>query len=161
MQKTTPISDRFFMGGHSSLLGELRGPSALLGFRRRGVGPSDLRRQPGNETHGSDETKSSLKRDTLGGDLAASAFADFSFDLPLRFCRDYGIHGHSFVCGGNLVALTGENREPFSFRRFFSDFRCCTGAGLVIPTKLFRLEVSSLPSFLSLDSWIWFRRWLA
>lgn len=138
----TPTSDRFFMGGHSSLLGELRGPSALLGFRTRGVGPSELRRPSAAKTEKSDgEVNIVPKRDTLGGDLAISGFADFSFDLPVRVLKEYGIHAHTFACTGNLVPLTGEPPQEWSLKRFLSGFRVSTGAGIVIPTKLFRLEV--------------------
>lgn len=139
--RPTPISDRFYMGGHSSLLGELRGPSALLGFRTRGVGPSELRRPVPQTDKGDGEVVAVVRKDTLGGDLAVSGFADFSFDLPLRFLKEYGIHAHSFVCAGNLLPLTGENSSPWSLKNFLSGFRVSTGAGIVIPTKLFRLEV--------------------
>jgi outer membrane protein insertion porin family len=145
--KPTPISDRFYMGGHSSLLGELKGPSALLGFRTRGVGPNELRRPAFSQTDkGDGEVNAAPKRDTLGGDLAVSGFADFSFDLPMRFLKDYGIHAHSFVCAGNLIPLTGDNTSQWSLRNFLSQFRVSSGAGIVIPTKLFRLEVC-LPSY--------------
>ncbi|CAK9863817.1 unnamed protein product [Sphagnum jensenii] len=142
--KATPISDRFFMGGHTSLLGELKGPSSLLGFRTRGVGPSEFRRSTSVKTTeiGEGEKVALPKRDTLGGDLAVSGFADFSFDLPLAALKEYGIHVHTFACTGNLVPLTGENRQPWSLAEFISGFRCSTGLGLVIPTKLFRLEVN-------------------
>lgn len=140
--KPTPISDRFYMGGHSSLLGELKGPSALLGFRTRGVGPSELRRPAVGPTEkGDGDVVIVPKKDTLGGDLAVSGFADFSFDLPMRFLKEYGIHAHTFVCAGNLLPLTGESASPWSLRNFFSGFRVSSGAGVVIPTKLFRLEV--------------------
>ena len=152
--KPTPISDRFYMGGHSSLLGELKGPSALLGFRTRGVGPSELRRPAVGPTEKADgETVAVSKKDTLGGDLAVSGFADFSFDLPMRFLREYGIHAHTFVCTGNLLPLTGENVSAWSLRNFLSGFRVSSGAGIVIPTKLFRLEVCFTDSlFLSCSS---------
>jgi len=60
----------------------------------------------------------------------------------LSSLKEYGIHVHTFACTGNLVPLTGENRQPWSLAKFISGFRCSTGLGLVIPTKLFRLEVS-------------------
>jgi outer membrane protein insertion porin family len=141
--KATPIGDRFYVGGHSSLLGELKGPSALLGFRTRGVGPNELRRTTTSQTNKVDsEVETTLKRDTLGGDLAVSGFADISFDLPMQFLKSYGIHAHTFACAGNLVPLTGDNTTQWSLRNFLSGFRVSSGAGIVIPTKLFRLEVN-------------------
>lgn len=146
--KTTPISDRFFMGGHTSLLGNMKGPSALLGFRTRGVGPSEAR-QPLHNVQTSPEPPSSPTReerprvrDTLGGDLAVSGFADLSFDLPVRAWRGWGIHAHTFICAGNLVSLTGD-APAFSANTFLDTFRASCGAGLVFPTRLFRLEVSA------------------
>lgn len=142
--KATPISDRFFMGGHASLLGNMKGPSALLGFRTRGVGPSEPRQPPHNgqtspEPQAASEER--LMRDTLGGDLAVSGFADLSFDLPVRAWRGWGIHAHTFICAGNLLSLTGD-APSFSANTFLDTFRASCGVGLVFPTKLFRLEVS-------------------
>jgi outer membrane protein insertion porin family len=146
--KSTPISDRFFMGGHSSLLGELKGPSALLGFRTRGVGPNELRRPKVVAAEKSEgEVTAVPKSDTLGGDFAISGFADFSFDLPVRVLKEYGIHAHTFACAGNLVPLTGEATKQWSFKNFISGFRVSSGAGIVIPTKLFRLEVRLLDTY--------------
>ncbi|CAM6127506.1 unnamed protein product [Calypogeia fissa] len=142
--KSTPISDRFFMGGHTSLLGNMKGPSALLGFRTRGVGPSEPRQPPHNvQTSAEPQAvpEDRRMRDTLGGDLAVSGFADLSFDLPVRAWRGWGIHAHTFICAGNLVSLTGD-APSFSANTFLDTFRASCGAGLVFPTKLFRLEVN-------------------
>ncbi|KAG6540911.1 hypothetical protein Mapa_017705 [Marchantia paleacea] len=141
--KATPISDRYFMGGHSSLLGNLKGPSALLGFRTRGVGPNAARLVPQTTAQaeaGAEERPPMV--DTLGGDFAVSSFVDLSVDLPVRILREWGVHGHAFACAGNLVPLTGEDRPKFSFKGFLDTFRVSYGAGLVFPTKLFRLEVN-------------------
>ncbi|KAJ7533150.1 hypothetical protein O6H91_13G035000 [Diphasiastrum complanatum] len=140
--KSTPISDRFFMGGYTSLVGDFRGPTTLLGFRTRGVGPTCPRRLISDtETTKSQESKA-VNRDALGGDLSLTGFTDLSFDLPLRFLRKHEIHGHCFACAGNLIGLTGESCKPFSWRNFVSSLRCTVGAGLVIPSKIFRIEIN-------------------
>jgi outer membrane protein insertion porin family len=77
----------------------------------------------------------------LGGDLAVSAFADLSFDLPVKFLKDTGIHGHAFLSAGNLAKLSENEYKNFSFRDFGRTFRSCAGVGIVCPTKLFRMEV--------------------
>ncbi|KAL2634359.1 hypothetical protein R1flu_005838 [Riccia fluitans] len=143
LSKSTPISDRYFMGGHTSLLGNLKGPSALLGFRTRGVGPNAARLIPQTtgQTDASAEERPRMV-DTLGGDLAVSGFVDVSMDLPFRILREWGIHMHGFACAGNLVPLTGEDRASWSWKGFLDTFRVSCGAGLVFPTKLFRLEVN-------------------
>lgn len=138
-KKKTPISDRFFMGGHSSLVCDMNGPNTILGFRSRGVGPTEIRRASAAVKDGTEATQ---LRDTLGGDLAVTGFADLSFDLPVGYLREQNIHGHCFICAGNLIGLAEEDRRSLSFQTFLSSFRCSAGAGIVIPTRLFRLEVN-------------------
>ncbi|XP_041016237.1 uncharacterized protein LOC121258765 [Juglans microcarpa x Juglans regia] len=82
----------------------------------------------------------SAKWDFLGGDLAVTAFADLSFDLPIKWLRDRGIHGHIFAGAGNLAKLTENEFRNFFFRKFLESFRSSVGVGIVVPTKLFRLE---------------------
>ena len=82
--------------------------------------------------------------DFLGGDLAVSAFAELSFDLPLRWFREKGIHGHLFACAGNVAKLTKNEYRNFSLPKFLESTRSSVGAGIVFPTNLFRLEVSYL-----------------
>lgn len=137
----TPVSDRFFMGGHSSPVCSLRGPTSLLGFRSRGVGPTDERRL-NSDAPTTDDTSESSGRDSLGGDFAVTGFADLSFDLPLKLFRDAGIHGHCFACAGNLTKLTGDLHRSLSLREFGSSFRYSAGAGIILPTKLFRIEIN-------------------
>lgn len=137
---STSVPDRFFLGGHSSLVCGLGGPSSLLGFRTRGLGPTDMRRVINPKK---DEGLSSQcdGQDFVGGDLAVTAFADVSFDLPLRIFRDAGIHGHAFVCAGNLAKLSEGEIRNISIQRFLNTFRSSAGVGVVLPTKFFRVEV--------------------
>ncbi|KAH9292592.1 hypothetical protein KI387_042220, partial [Taxus chinensis] len=140
MNLATPVSDRFFMGGHSSPVCNLRGPTSLLGFRSRGVGLTDARRS-NTDSSKVEVTCDTSGRDTLGGDLAVTSFADLSFDFPLKLFRNAGIHGHCFICAGNLTTLTGDQNRPVSFKEFSSSFRYSAGAGIILPTRLFRIEV--------------------
>jgi hypothetical protein len=84
-----------------------------------------------------------------GGDLAVSAFADFSFDLPLKLFTDAGIHGHAFLTAGNVVKLSEGEYKKSSFPEFRNTFRSTAGTGIILPTTLFRVEVHFL-SFLKL-----------
>ncbi|EMS50118.1 Sorting and assembly machinery component 50-like protein A [Triticum urartu] len=140
MNSSTPVTDRFNLGGHSSPVCSLGGISSLLGFRTRGVGPTEARRLvPGESEDGSAAVPG---RDYLGGDLAVSAFADLSFDLPLKVFRDAGIHGHAFLTAGNLVKLSEGQYKNFSLDEFRRSFRSSAGVGIILPTKLFRVEVN-------------------
>ncbi|KAL7229197.1 hypothetical protein ACSBR2_007821 [Camellia fascicularis] len=135
------LPDRFFLGGNTSPVCMLGGPTTLLGFKSRGLGPTEPRREIGeNSNVESSDTHSG--RDFLGGDLAVTAFADLSFDLPLRVLKEAGIHGHFFACAGNLTKLTENAYRDFSFKKFHDSFRSSVGCGIIIPTKLFRMEVN-------------------
>ncbi|XP_066366693.1 uncharacterized protein [Miscanthus floridulus] len=139
MNSTSPVPERFYLGGNSSPVCSLGGLSSLLGFRLRGVGPTEARR------HVLDKSESGLAdpgKDYLGGDLAVSAFADLSFDLPLKIFRDAGIHGHAFLTAGNLAKLSEGEYKNFSVPEFRRTFRSSAGAGIILPTKLFRVEVN-------------------
>lgn len=135
------LPERFFLGGNASPVCTLGGP-ALLGFKTRGVGPTEARRFVREES--ADESSESQGRDYLGGDLAASAFADISFDLPLRWLREKGIHGHLFACAGNVARITENEFQKFSPQEFFKSFRSSVGGGIIVPTRLFRMEVNHL-----------------
>lgn len=87
------------------------------------------------------ETSSS---DATGGDIAVTAFADLSFDLPVKFLREKGVYGHVFVNAGNVVRLKENDWKKFSFTGFLNTCRSSTGVGFVLPTKIFRLEVCYL-----------------
>ncbi|KAF2319155.1 hypothetical protein GH714_013613 [Hevea brasiliensis] len=137
----SPLPERFFLGGNLSPICTLGGPIALYGFSTRGLGPTEPRRQlQNNPTDGSSESG----RDYLGGDLAVTAFADFSFDFPSKWCQSKGIHGHMFASAGNIDKLTENAYQNFSVRKFVESFRTSVGVGIVVPTNLFRLEVSYL-----------------
>jgi outer membrane protein insertion porin family len=123
------------LGGDFSPVCTLGGPSTLWGFKTRGLGPTEpLRQRMDEENDG--------KHDFIGGDLSVTAFADLSFDLPIRWLREQGIHAHIFAGSGNVAKLTQDEYKHFSPRKFLDSFRLSTGCGIVIPTRLFRLEVS-------------------
>jgi outer membrane protein insertion porin family len=154
----TPISDRFFLGG--------LGPGALRGFRRCGVGPSDVRRERvqgggggDNGNNNSEETPSvgelGRGRDALGGDLFFSMLAAVIFELPFEAAREVGIRGHVFLNGGSLVGLGGGgsgvggvggggriSAVRGSLNEMVSKIRWCVGAGLIWPTRIGMLEVN-------------------
>ncbi|KAJ0647425.1 putative bacterial surface antigen (D15), POTRA domain, surface antigen D15 [Helianthus annuus] len=139
--RPTSLPDRFFLGGNSSPVCTLGGPTSLLGFKTRGLGPSEPKREvKTNSEDASSDTTS--ERDFLGGDLAVTAFADLSFDLPLKVLRDSNIHAHAFACAGSLTKLTENSFRDFSFQKYKDSFRSSAGFGLIVPTKLFRMEVN-------------------
>lgn len=141
MNTPSTLPERFFLGGHSSAVCGL-GLVSLLGFEYRGLGPTDNRILVLNNRGGNDTPDASQGTDALGGDLALTTYADLSFDLPLKLFKDSGIHGHAFINAGNLARLTGGEYKNFSLKKFCSTFRSSTGFGLVIPTKLFRMEIN-------------------
>jgi outer membrane protein insertion porin family len=135
----SPLLERFYLGGNRPLVCRLGGPSSLLGFRTRGLGPTELKTYyPNNSDNG---TSTSPELNGLGGDIAVTAFADLSFDLPLKPLRELGIHGHAFVCAGNLGKLTDCDLRKFPVTDFLQTFRSSAGFGVVVPTRLFRIEV--------------------
>ncbi|XP_020582493.1 uncharacterized protein LOC110026059 [Phalaenopsis equestris] len=142
MASPTPLTERFYIGGSSSPLSLLGGPTSLLGFKMRGLGPTDLRRMTPSRTDGTSDSPSSPERDSLGGDFAVTACADLSFDLPLKVLRDSGIYGHTFISAGNLAKLSEGSIKDFSIRQFARNFRSSAGFGVIVPTKLFRMEVN-------------------
>ncbi|XVE80174.1 hypothetical protein DITRI_Ditri14bG0118600 [Diplodiscus trichospermus] len=136
MNKSTPPPERFFLGGNLSPICALGGPKALWGFKTRGLGPWEPRRQV------NDENAAAVGGDFLGGDLAVTALADLSFDLPSRWFREKGIHAHVFACAGNVAKLTVNEYRDFSIQKFKESFRSSVGVGIVIPTSLFRMEIN-------------------
>ncbi|XP_008811682.2 SAM50-like protein SPAC17C9.06 [Phoenix dactylifera] len=141
MDLPSPLPERFYMGGHSSPVCNLSGPTSLLGFRTRGLGPTDSRRFIASKSD-KDDSPASSERDVLGGDLAVAAFVDLSFDLPFKLFRESGIHGHVFINAGNLAKLTENTFKDFSFWNFGESFRSSAGFGIIFPTKLFRMEIN-------------------
>ncbi|CAI9091757.1 OLC1v1026864C1 [Oldenlandia corymbosa var. corymbosa] len=135
LNRTSTLTERFFLGGNMSPFCTLGGPASVLGFKTRGLGPAEPRRQGG-------EGDAPSEMDFLGGDLAVTAFADLSFDLPLKILRDAGIHGHAFASTGSLTSFAENSYRNFSFSKFKESFRSSVGVGLIVPTKLFRLEIN-------------------
>ncbi|KAL6003186.1 hypothetical protein ACLOJK_023409 [Asimina triloba] len=150
MSMPSPLPERFFIGGHASPVCSLGGPSMLLGFKPRGLGPTEARRLMISQSD-KDETAGSPGRDVLGGDLAVTAFADLSFNLPLKLFRESGIHGHIFVSAGNLAKLTENEYQNFSLRKFADSFRSSAGLGIIVPTKVFRMEDFSIDLLVLVD----------
>ncbi|KAG9156181.1 hypothetical protein Leryth_015591 [Lithospermum erythrorhizon] len=135
------LPERFFLGGNSSPVCSVGGPTSVLGFKSRGLGPAEPRRRI-RENAPSENSDSTPEMDYVGGDLAVTAFADLSFDLPLKVLRDSGIHGHAFACTGSLNKLTENAYRDLSFQKFRESFRSSAGIGVILPTKLFRMEVN-------------------
>lgn len=142
---STPLPERFFMGGNASPVCSLAGPTMLLGFKSRGLGPTDIRRLIIDKSN-KDDSATSPGQDVIGGDLSVTAFADLSFNLPLKLFRESGIHGHMFACAGNLAKLSENEFKSFSLEKFAKSFRSSVGFGIIVPTKLFRMEVCHLAS---------------
>jgi outer membrane protein insertion porin family len=140
MNRPSPLPERFYLGGDFSPVCTLGGPMTLWGFRTRGLGPAEPQRQSRDVFN--DESNDTSRWDFVGGDLAVTAFADLSYDLPIRWLREHGIHGHVFAGAGNTAKITQNEYRHFSPRRFLESFRTSVGCGFVIPTRLFRLEVS-------------------
>ncbi|KAK8629633.1 hypothetical protein V6N13_078466 [Hibiscus sabdariffa] len=134
--KPSSLPERFFLGGNISPVCALGGPTALWGFKTRGLGPTEPRRQV------NDGTADPSGVDYLGGDLAFTALADLSFDLPFRWFREKGIHAHVFACAGNVAKLTENEYRNFSVQKFVESLRSSVGVGLVVPTSFFRMELN-------------------
>ncbi|CAN8298260.1 unnamed protein product [Cochlearia groenlandica] len=135
--RASSVPERFFLGGNISPVCSLGGPSALWGFKTRGMGPNEPRREVQD-----DQSVDTYERDFVGGDVAVTAFADLSFDFPLRWFRERGIHGHVFACAGNLAELSENKYRNFTAPKFLETFRSSVGAGIVVPTSLFRMELN-------------------
>ena len=142
MNRPSYLPERFFLGGNSSPVCTLGGPTSILGFKSRGLGPAEPRRQVG-ENSTTESADASSEMDFLGGDFAVTGFADLSFDIPLKVFRDAGIHGHAFACTGSLTSLTENSYREFSLTKFKESFRHSAGFGIIVPTKLFRMEVGT------------------
>ncbi|KAL6871059.1 hypothetical protein ACP4OV_014907 [Aristida adscensionis] len=136
----SPLSEKFYLRGNRSLVCRLGGPSPLLGFKARGLGPMNFRScDPNNSESGA---SSSPELNDLGGDIAVTAFADLSFDIPLKPLRNLGIHGHAFISAGNAAKLTECDLRKFPLHDFLKTFRSSVGFGIVLPTRLFRIEMN-------------------
>mmetsp|Transcript_10237 Transcript_10237/g.19344 ORF Transcript_10237/g.19344 Transcript_10237/m.19344 type:complete len:474 (-) Transcript_10237:237-1658(-) len=144
--KTTSIADRFFLGGPEH---------GLRGFRNRGVGPTDVRRQgpvptskdgAGSSTAAAsaEQPKNKLVRDYLGGDLKLSAFAALTCKFPNRLLQGLNVRGQVFVNAGNVVPLSGLGRDGMktSAMKLYSDMRLTTGVGLTFPVSVGTIELN-------------------
>jgi outer membrane protein insertion porin family len=142
---TLPLPEKFYLGGNRSLVCRLGGPSPLLGFKSRGLGVKYF------GTSGPDISKNgastSPELNGRGGDIAVTAFADLSFDIPLKALRDLGIHCHAFASAGNLAKLAEYDLWEFPLTDFLQSFRSSVGFGVIVPTRLFRVEVCPLTFF--------------
>ncbi|XP_054789110.1 uncharacterized protein LOC129294679 [Prosopis cineraria] len=138
LNKPSPLPERFFLGGDFSPVCTLGGPTTLWGFKTRGLGPTEPRRQSRDGVN--NDNADSYRMDFTGGDLAVTAFAGLSFDLPFGWLRERGIHGHVFSGAGNTAKLTENGYRHFSTQKFLESFRSSVGCGIVVPTSLFRLE---------------------
>ncbi|EOY17712.1 Outer membrane OMP85 family protein isoform 2 [Theobroma cacao] len=136
LSRPSSLPERFFLGGNMSPVCTVGGPTALWGFKTRGLGPTEPRRKV------NDENTDPSGVDFLGGDLAVTALADLSFDLPFRWFREKGIHAHVFACTGNVAKLTENEYRNFSVQKFVDSLRSSVGVGLVVPTSLFRMELN-------------------
>lgn len=116
------ICDRFFLGG----------PGSFWGFRTRGVGPREVRHTATGEM-GSGPPP----RDTLGGDVLATATAALSAALPGKL-HEVGMRAHVFASAGGLQSLSGYNSEG----SFGPSVRACAGVGVAMPTAVGRVELN-------------------
>ncbi|KAH7414703.1 hypothetical protein KP509_14G006800 [Ceratopteris richardii] len=138
-KKTTPISDRFFIGGHNSVVCGLHGPLTVPGFPIRGLGPMECRQASTVLQNSNDRQE---LKDSLGGDLAFTGFADLAFDLPIQFLKEQNIHAHCFVSAGNIFGLQEVQRELLTWKKLWSSTRVSAGFGIVVPTNVFRFELN-------------------
>ncbi|KAK3118194.1 hypothetical protein QOZ80_9BG0695540 [Eleusine coracana subsp. coracana] len=136
----SPLPEKFYLGGNRSLVCRLGGPSSLSGFKSRGLGATDFGTSASNNSKNNASTSPELNG--MAGDIAVTAFADLSFDIPLKPLRDLGIHGHAFVSAGNLAKLTECDLRKFPLTDFLQTFRSSVGFGVVLPTRLFRIEIN-------------------
>lgn len=82
-----PLSERFYLDGNKSLVCLLGGPSSLSGFKAKGLEPKDFGTSgPNNSENGASTSPELHGR----GNITVTAFADLSFDLPLKPLRGAG-----------------------------------------------------------------------
>lgn len=134
-QKPIFSSDRFFVGRHSSLVSEMNGPTTVLSLISRGL--SKVKRMQNG-----DGNEASVLQADFKGSLAATGFADLSFDFPWGGLRKQTMYGHCFICAGNLADFSEPGRASDHFQSFMSSLKCFVGAGIVFPTQNFRLEIN-------------------
>jgi len=125
-----PLSEGFYVGVNRSLVCCLGGLSTLSGFKGKDLEQRDFRTGAPNI---SDNDGASTSPELDGGDIAVTAFADLSFDLPLKPLRELGIHGHAahaLVSAGNITKLKEHYRPKFSLTDSLQTFRSSAGFGI-------------------------------
>ena len=115
--KMTHISDRFFVGG----------PSSLRGFQFKGVGPRADAGEGGVPGG-----------DALGGDVYFTYGAVLSFPFPHPVLAGSGLRGHIFANAGNLLPSC----RSLSGGGLFDGLRSAVGVGLAMATPLGRVEAN-------------------
>lgn len=138
------LPDRSCIAGSSSPIFSLGRLTSLFGFtfKTRGLGPTDIHKLLPIKDDGSDSPVIS-ERDAVGADISVTAFADLTFDLLPKSFRNSGMHGHVFIAAGNMINLTAESSvKYFSLGKFAQKFRSSAGFGVVVPTKMIRMEVN-------------------
>ncbi|XP_021734060.1 uncharacterized protein LOC110700770 [Chenopodium quinoa] len=132
-----PRANKIFLSENSSVFGFMGGLDSLWSLRYRGVHGPNI----GMQTR--DDSSSSLMNIALDGDLAFSAFADLSFDLPVKVLRDKGIYGHVFASAGSVLKLKEIKPNNFSLRNLMESFRTSVKCGIVLPIKnRYNMEVN-------------------
>ena len=126
---SSDTSRNVFMGKRSSLVCDMNGPISILNLCDRGVQSEKEEKNPNN---------------TKDGCLALAGFADLAFDLPLGPLRRENMYGHCFLGTAKVFRPTGLGGNTLSFQDYLSTFKCVAGAGIVVPTRICRLEVSGL-----------------
>ncbi|KAF7051374.1 hypothetical protein CFC21_059610 [Triticum aestivum] len=136
----SPLAERFYLGGNRSLVCRLGGPSSLSGFKARGLEPRDLRSCGLTDSENGASTSPEL--DGLGEVLCYNCILFRTEVVPLKPLRDLGIHGHAFASTGNLAKLTERDLRKFPLTDLLQTFRSFVGFGVVVPTRLFRIEMN-------------------
>lgn len=115
------ISDRFFLGG----------PTSVRGFNHKGIGP---RASPldGGVAQG----------DALGGDVSYNGTASVGFPVPLPLFAALGLRGQFFANAGNLTTWDRVLDEKKWMKNLVDDTRVSVGLGLVWGTRIGRLEAN-------------------
>jgi outer membrane protein insertion porin family len=74
----------------------------------------------------------------MGGDLLATGCAAVTFPLPLDALQGTSVHGHCFLQCGTLLPVA----SPGALAHLVPSLRLAAGLGVVLPTRLGRLEVN-------------------
>ncbi|KAH6558489.1 hypothetical protein KP509_1Z061400 [Ceratopteris richardii] len=125
-----------YIGKHSLLLNEMNGPTTILRLISKGLGKF-------SHTQNVDNVGTEGNQTIFKGNIAATAFADLSFDFPWRSINKYNAYGHCFVCVANAADPRNNQRSLSGhLRNFLSLMKGFVGAGIVFPTRYFNLEVN-------------------